>query len=230
MRQTIPLVHDWKFTKSRNAQEGENLNVSDGNWQTVRIPHDWAIHGPFDSHHDVQVRTNHVMRGRTGGLPHVGMAWYRRHFRLPEHNAGKRVWVEFDGVMSNSTVYVNGIEVGSWPYGYSSFRFDITDAVDVNGENILSVRVNNLPYASRWYPGAGIYRNVRLVVVDPLHVAHWGTTVTTPQVQTDRAVIQVRNELVNDTPGATPATVTTSILDPAGREVAETTTEHTIEG
>ena len=229
MRTIIPLRHDWKFTKSRNVAEGENLNVDDGNWRDVRVPHDWAIEGPFDSHHDVQVRINSLFLGRTGGLPHVGMAWCRRRFRLPGEDVRRRVWAEFDGVMSHAVVFVNGLEVGRWPYGYSSFRFDITDAVDFEGENVLSVSVSNPPFASRWYPGAGIYRNVRLVVVDRVHVAPWGTTVTTPAVAEESATVQVRNELVNETGGPSEVTVETAILDPDGVEVSRTRHEHKVE-
>jgi beta-galactosidase len=229
MRTTIPLKYDWKFSKARNVAEGENLSVDDGSWQTVRVPHDWAITGPFDSHHDVQLRINELLLGRTGGLPHVGMAWYRKRFNLPQDAKSKRIWVEFDGVMSRSTVFVNGETVGAWPYGYNSFCFDITNRVDSGAENLLSVRVANPAFASRWYPGAGIYRNVRLVMVDPLHIAHWGTTVTTPQVSDTKAVVTIRSEIENETGKDTDATCETAIYDPDGNEVARQSTAHRIQ-
>jgi len=225
-RQSLILRYDWRFTRS--DVDGADSSLDDSGWEAVRVPHDWAIAGSFDEEHDLQFTVimedgerkprNHS--GRTGGLPHVGLGWYRRRFSLADDLQGKRVLVEFDGVMSHSTVYVNGQEVGSWPFGYASFAFDITDYVRFDEENVLAVRVDNKPGASRWYPGAGVYRHVRLTTLNPIHVAHWGTFVTITEIDGDAATANVRTELGNQSGTAQEATLTTAILDPDGRQVA----------
>jgi beta-galactosidase len=228
-RNTKTLRYDWKF-KREDVHRGAEPELDDSDWQTVRVPHDWAIEGPFDRAHDLQhlailedgERKKRDHTGRTAGLPHVGVAWYRRRIEVPEDDRGKRLFIEFDGVMSHSTIYVNGEEVGSWPYGYASFRFDITDEVHPGKDNQLAVRVDNKPCASRWYPGAGIYRHVRLVHTEPIHVAGWGTTVTTPLIERDRARIHVRTRVVNHTGEQGECRLVTSLLDPDGAEIVET--------
>ena len=225
-RQSLPLRYDWRFTRS--DVDGANPSLDDSGWETVRVPHDWAIAGPFDEANDLQFTMimedgekkprNHS--GRTGGLPHVGLGWYRRRFCLADDLQGKRVLVEFDGVMSHSTVYVNGQTVGSWPFGYASFAFDITDYVRFGEENVLAVKVDNKPCASRWYPGAGIYRHVRLTIVSPVHVAHWGTYVTITEIDNDAATVSMRTGLANQSETAGEVELTTEILDPGGKQVA----------
>jgi len=205
----------------------------DSDWQSVRVPHDWAISGPFDREHDLQVATiwedgerkpaEHC--GRTGGLPHVGVAWYRRALDIPAALAGKRLFLEFDGVMSHSTVYVNGTEVGSWPFGYASFEFEITGCVDPGGTNVIAVRVDNKPCASRWYPGAGMYRHVRLKVVEPVHVAHWGTYITAPRIEGDMALVRVATELGNQPGAVAECVLRTEIVAPDGQVVATDETD-----
>jgi beta-galactosidase len=227
------LRYDWKF-KRGNLSDGADPALDDGDWETVRAPHDWAIEGPFERESDLQhlaiyedgERKEKDHTGRTAGLPHVGVAWYRREIEVPP---GKRVFVEFDGVMSHSTVYVNGEEAGSWPYGYASFRFDVTDLVRPGEQNLLAVRVDNKPCASRWYPGAGIYRHVRLVTTDPVHVAGWGTCVTTPRVERDRATVRLRTTVSNHSEGAREGRLVTNLLGPDGAEVGQASTEATFE-
>ncbi len=177
LREVKVLRDGWKFARG-DAPERAEVHFDDSSWETVRVPHDWAVGGPFDRENDIQVtaivedgeRKERAHTGRTAGLPHVGKAWYRLKFELPEDIGSKRVRVEFDGVMSHSSAYCNGEPVGSWPYGYASFAFELTDHVEP-GENLLAVSVDNKPHASRWYPGAGIYRHVRLVVLSPVHAS-----------------------------------------------------------
>ncbi len=235
-RQVLLFTSDWRFTRS-DPDGAADPSLDDSDWESVRVPHDWAIKGPFDRNNDVQVTTviedgekkpaEHT--GRTGGLPHVGLGWYRKRFAVPDGSHGKRFFVEFDGVMSHSTVYLNGQEIGSWPYGYSSFCFEITDYVRFDRENVLAVRVDNKPSASRWYPGAGIYRHVRLTVVNPVHVAHWGTYITTPEISGDEATVTVRTEIVDHTDTAPDVELTTEIWDPAGEQVAVASSEQTVD-
>lgn len=227
-RREIQLLREgWRFRRE-DLSEGALPGLDDGDWAEVRVPHDWAITGPFDRRHDLQrtkiaedgetKEAEHT--GRTGGLPHAGIAWYRRTLKIPVSWADKRVYVEFDGVMSHSTVYLNGEKVGGWPYGYSSFSFDLTDKLVVGGDNLLAVRVDNKPAASRWYPGAGIYRNVRLVATNPVHVAHWGTYITTSSITDREAWIDVTTEVENHTDQVADIELVTNILDPQGQEIA----------
>jgi len=226
LRSVITFRDGWKFT--REAAAGmEAADFDDTAWQDVRVPHDWAIAGPFDRENDLQITAifedgqikegEHT--GRTGGLPHVGKGWYRLRFDLPEDIASRRVRIEFDGVMSHSRVYCNGEFVGSWPYGYTSFAFDITALVKP-GENILAVSCDNKPHASRWYPGAGIFRHVRLVTLAPVHVGHWGTFVTTPSVGKNSATVHVRTEISCGLPRESNVELETVLLDPEGKQIA----------
>ena len=140
----------------------------DSGWESVSVPHDWAITGPFSIENDLQhvqivqnMETKASLKtGRTGGLPYVGVGWYRTEFNVPD---GLKAELLFDGAMSEARVYVNGHEVCFWPYGYSPFHCDVTPYLNKSGSNVLAVRLENLPFSSRWYPGAGLYRNVFLV-------------------------------------------------------------------
>jgi len=217
----------WKFVKE-DREDAALLPTDDTSWETVNVPHDWAVRGPFGRNYDIQhtiivedgesKSSEHT--GRTGGLPHVGIAWYRKHLDLAQPDEGKRVFVEFDGVMSHSAVFLNGKPIGSWPYGYASFCFELTEHAKFGQDNLLAVRVDNKPCASRWYPGAGIYRHVRLVLVDPVHVAHNGTYVTTPEISDAGAVVRIQTMIQNQTGNEDEAELATTLLDPAGEEVA----------
>lgn len=226
-RVTVRLREGWRFALG-DGPERALPGYDDASWQEVLVPHDWAISGAFDRSHDLQrtkiIENNEKVEydhtGRTGGLPHIGTAWYRLKLDLPGEWQGKRLFLEFDGVMSNSSVYVNGAHAGSWPYGYSSFSFEVTDLVRPGSPNVIAVRVENKPMASRWYPGAGIYRNVRLVAVDPVHVAHWGVYITTPEVTEERAAVRVRTELQNQSPEEQDVTLRSEIVSPQGQVVA----------
>ena len=172
-RSEVLLEKNWKFTREDN-NEFIKPAFDDSKWQSVTVPHDWAIYGPFSSQNDKQEvaisqdgqKEAMEHAGRTGGLPFVGVGWYRTEFDVPQFQAGKRATILFDGAMSHANVYINGQKVGYWPYGYNSFHFDITKYLKPGQKNILAVRLENLPESSRWYPGAGLYRNVHLIVTE----------------------------------------------------------------
>ena len=153
--------------------------------------------------------------GRTGGLPFVGVGWYRTEFDVPQFQAGKRATILFDGAMSHANVYINGQKVGYWPYGYNSFHFDITKYLKPGEKNTLAVRLENLPESSRWYPGAGLYRNVHLIITEDAYIPVWGTYITTPSVNEKFAKVNVRTKVVLPE-GADPAkySVETSVWNP----------------
>ncbi|MCI6492802.1 MAG: DUF4982 domain-containing protein [Bacteroidales bacterium] len=214
-RSEVLLEKDWKFHRG-DAQDAFWTVYDDSSWQLVTVPHDWAIFGPFSRDIDLQPNDDNtaVMTGRTGGLPYVGCGWYRRSFEVPQ---GKKVTLLFDGAMSEARVYVNGKEACFWPYGYNAFHCDVTDLVQP-GENILAVRLENLPQSSRWYPGAGLYRNVHVLFTEDVHVPVWGTYITTPKVCEDYA--SVRLETMVEGADGKRVDIHTEIFDPTGVKVA----------
>lgn len=224
-RQQVLLDKDWKFTQEDNPNSYES-GFNDSKWQSVTIPHDWAIYGPFDRNNDLQnvaVTQNFeaqasLKTGRTGGLPYVGTGWYRRTFNVENYTSGKQASLLFDGAMSEARVYVNGKEVCFWPYGYNSFHCDITPFLTEDGRNNqLAVRLENKPQSSRWYPGAGLYRNVHLIITDEVHIPVWGTYLTTPHVSDQLASIRLLSNIVNS--GDKDIRVYTEIIDPNGKVV-----------
>jgi beta-galactosidase len=176
----------------------------DRSWRQVDLPHDWAIEGPFN-------KGGSGVGGGMGRLPSPGVGWYRRKLDIPAADAGKRIFLEVDGAMSYATVFLNGHLVGGWPYGYSSWQVDLTPYVAFGGENQLAIRLNNHPDSSRWYPGGGIYRNVWLTKVQPVHVAQWGTRVTTPHVSAEAATVEMSVTLDNDSDAPSNVATTTQI-------------------
>lgn len=180
------LSDGWKFKKGAVANAAQ-LDLYDGDWESVSIPHDWAIEGPFILDGD----------GSTGKLPWKGEGWYRKALDLPAAYVGKRLYLIFDGVMAFPKVYVNGKLAGAWDYGYNSFYLDITDFVQSGEGNLLAVHADTRPFDSRWYPGAGIYRKVQLLVVNSVHVDVWGTYVTTPIVKSHYADVRIRTAVNN---------------------------------
>lgn len=222
------LERGWRFTREDSA-EFIAEDYDDKAWQEVTVPHDWAIYGPFSIHNDrqnvaiTQDGQKEAMEhaGRTGGLPFVGVGWYRLDFEAPAFEEGKCATLIFDGAMSHARVYVNGMEVGYWPYGYNSFHFDITPYIKAGKVNTLAVRLENENESSRWYPGAGIYRNVHLVVTEDAYVPVWGTQLTTPIVTKELAKVELRTKLT--TPEGADRSIyriVTDIIDPAGEVVA----------
>nr|WP_239481247.1 glycoside hydrolase family 2 TIM barrel-domain containing protein [Mediterranea massiliensis] len=217
------LEKNWRFTKG-DVAEAMKPEFDDTKWETVTVPHDWAIYGPFDRSNDLQnvaVTQNletaaSVKTGRTGGLPYVGVGWYRTTFDAP---AGKQVSLVFDGAMSEARVYVNGQEACFWPCGYNSFHCDVTPYIYKDGRpNVLAVRLENRPQSSRWYPGAGLYRNVRVVATEAVHVPVWGTQLTTPHVAADYASVCLKTTV--EGAGRQDVRIVTEILSPEGQVVA----------
>lgn len=231
LRQEFSLKEGWKFTKGE-VQNGESLQMDEEEWQSVTVPHDWAIYGPFDENNDLQVvavtqngeKVASRKTGRTGGLPYMGIGWYRNTFDLATiDTASQRVFVIFDGAMSEANVFLNGQKVGFWPYGYNTFYFDITDKINQSGEeNLLAVRLENKEQSSRWYPGAGLYRNVHILVVPKVHIPIWGTYITTPFVSEEYASVNIKTEISNIQEGEA-LSITTRILDPQGQLVSQKT-------
>ena len=184
----------------------------DSGWRKLNLPHDWGIEGPF----------NQEYPGETGKLPWFGVAWYRKHLNIPSSDQGKQICLDLDGAMSYANVWCNGQYVGGWPYGYASWRLDLTPYVKYGAENVLAIRLDNPPDSSRWYPGGGIYRNVWLVKTAPIHVGHWGTYITTPQVNHAAATVDVKTTVANDSRSDASVTVRTQIhaLNAAGQKIA----------
>ena len=220
------LEKGWKFTKGE-VSNAEAPAFNDTKWETVTIPHDWAIFGPFDKNNDLQnvaVTQNFetqasLKTGRTGGLPYVGTGWYRTTFHS---TPGKQTTLIFDGAMSEARVFVNGKEACFWPFGYNSFYCDVTGLVNEDGKNnVLAVRLENRPQSSRWYPGAGLYRNVHVVTTEKIHVPVWGTQITTPFAKDEYASVCLHTTILNA--GKTELTVTTDIVDVDGQVVSTKT-------
>lgn len=225
------LEKGWKFTKGE-VSNAEMPAFNDAKWETVDIPHDWAIFGPFDKSNDLQnvaVTQNFetqasLKTGRTGGLPYVGIGWYRTTFHS---TPGKQTTLIFDGAMSEARVFVNGKEACFWPCGYNSFYCDVTSLVNEDGKNnTLAVRLENRPQSSRWYPGAGLYRNVHVVTTEKIHVPVWGTQITTPYVKDEYASVCLRTTILNA--GKTELTVVTDIMDADGQVVSTKTNKGVI--
>lgn len=227
-REETALRHGWRFTQTDNSA-AISPDFDDSSWQQVTVPHDWAIYGPFDRNHDLQTvavtqdgeKKATLKTGRSGGLPYMGVGWYRTSFSA---TPGREVSLVFDGAMSEAKVWVNGHEVGEWPFGYNSFHFDVTPYINPDGkDNVLTVRLENKPFSSRWYPGAGLYRNVHVVETEQIHVPVWGTHVTTPHVEADFATVKLLTKIENS--AERELTVKTEIISPSGEVVASKTTK-----
>jgi beta-galactosidase len=227
VRERLSFNSDWRFTKDDPADTGNKLSYGtisnwvmatgadlttnsqpavrpegnlgsdvsytqpgfdDSAWRKLNLPHDWGIEGPFKQEYP----------GETGKLPWWGIGWYRKHFTVPEFDKDNRVYLDVDGAMAYANVWLNGQYVGGWPYGYASWRVDLTSYLKPGGENVIAIRLDNPPDSSRWYPGGGIYRNVWLVKTAPVHVAQWGTYVTTPEVSRDTAKVMMRVQVQNN--------------------------------
>ncbi|MDD3490422.1 MAG: beta-galactosidase GalB [Paludibacter sp.] len=223
---SIRNLDSWKFSKGDN-QSAPTVNFNDEEWETVKVPHDWAIYGPFDKEIDKQlvqiVQNNEKVAsektGRTGALPFIGVGWYRMRLSVPEFTEDKKAILAFDGAMSNAQVFVNGQRVGIWPYGYSYFYFDITAYLKNQGVNTIAVRLENHPFSSRWYPGAGLYRKVQLIVKNNESFKQWAHFITTPYVTDDVAKVNIRSQVQGEN-----LQVRTIIRDAEGNVVAENKT------
>ena len=225
------LEKGWKFSREDNP-EFSGTAYNDAHWQSVTVPHDWAIYGPFDMENDIQrtaikqdgqkAAIEHT--GRTGGLPFVGVGWYRTTFDVSTLTNDKEVFVQFDGAMSNPEVYVNGQKAGEWHNGYNTFFLNITPYVKAK-DNTLAVRLNNLTQMSRWYPGAGLYRNVHIITKNKTHIPIWGIQITTPEVTNNFAKVVVNTEFVAAKKEA--ITAETTIFNQRGEKVAHSSNQAT---
>ena len=229
-RQSTTLTQ-WQFARLSDGVTADNATFAD-----VRVPHDWAINEPFDRAHDLQVvaveqngETEKTCKtGRTGGLPYFGRGVYRTTFAVAD-TAARAFTLIFDGAMSNPVVSVNGREIGRWAYGYNSFYLDIPAGVLRPGDNALEVSLENKEESSRWYPGAGLFRNVHLLQTAKVHVAVWGTYVTTPSVSADCASVSITTDIAGAAKG-TAISVVTDIIDAAGNIVATNSAMHYAHG
>ncbi|MBV5284261.1 MAG: DUF4982 domain-containing protein [Paludibacter sp.] len=220
---TVKELNSWKFSKGENTAASA-VRFNDTAWETVTVPHDWAIYGPFDKEIDKQVvkieqnneQSATEKTGRTGALPFIGVGWYRTKVTLPEFTTDKQVILAFDGAMSNAQVFVNGEKVGSRPYGYSYFYFDISSYLNSGAENSIAVRLENHSFSSRWYPGAGLYRKVKLIVKNNTSFKQWGQYITTPYVSDQLAKVNIRSQVQGEN-----LTIKTIIRDAEGKVVAE---------
>ena len=229
IRKVTLLDSGWQFGKGENPEK----------WESVTIPHDWAIYGPFDRSNDIQdvavyqngEVTASIKTGRTGGLPYVGTGWYTRTLMIDSsfNAAGRRAYLMFDGAMSEARVYLNGEEVIFWPYGYNSFYCDITPYLKPGKDNDLRIRLENLPQSSRWYPGAGLYRNVYLIETGATHIPIWGTVITTePYDGFSKATVRLVTD-IEGIPEGFDVLVKTSVYDMDGGTAASDTRYRIIE-
>jgi len=199
----------WKFNKG--AVEGAfQQDFDDTLWRDITLPHDWAIEGPFDSSYNA----------RSGGLPFHGIGWYRKKFDMPNSVKGKHVTLHFDGAMNNAKVWLNGKLVGFRPYGYIGFSVDLSPHLNYGGSNVVAVQLAPEDFSSRWYPGAGIYRNTWLEINNEVHVPKWGTFITTPNITENEASVRVLTEVKNIANSDKEVSLQTIIYDPNNKEVA----------
>ena len=206
----------WQFLKA-DAPGAEQNNFDDSAWRKLDVPHDWSIEGPFSEANKA---------GGAGAFLPDGVGWYRKHFSLPENFSGRRVSIEFDGVMANSDVWINGFHLGKRPYGYVSFSYDLTGHLNFGGkENVLAVRADTSAQpASRWYAGAGIYRHVRLVATDAVHIVENGVFVSTLGIGSDQATVHVQCTVTNESDSERPIFVKVSLLDSDGKSAGNAAT------
>jgi beta-galactosidase len=226
IREVITLKTGWKFKKG-NQPNAVASNLDDTNWESVTVPHDWAIYGPFDKEVDKQTiaieqngeKMASEKTGRTGALPYIGEAWYRNSFSLQNFNENKKALIVFEGAMSEPEVFINGRKVGEWKYGYSYFYFDITDYISKTS-NTLAVKLVNEGLSSRWYPGAGLYRKVRVIVKNKESIDHWGTFITTPLITPEIAKVNIKTKVTGEN-----LRMVTDIMDADGIKINSHSTE-----
>jgi len=204
----------WKFYLG-DATNAQQNTFDDTSWRSLSVPHDWSVELPFDKNSP---------GGNASGLLDGGIGWYRKTFTLDPSYSGQKIRIEFDGVYMNSEVWINGTSLGTRPYGYSTFEYDLTPNVKFDASNVIAVRVNNNQPNSRWYSGSGIYRNVWLTVLGPTHVAYNGAFLTTPSVSATSATVSAAVDVENQSTSSQSVTITTEIYDASGAKVASDTT------
>lgn len=213
-RISISMDQDWEF--SLGELGADSVFIEQQDWRQLDLPHDWSIEGKYNKYHP---------SGRGGGYLPTGIAWYRKEFQLPAAYEGRRVFIEFDGVMANSEVYINGHLLGKRPNGYVSFSYDMSDHLRFGGNNQLSVRVNNsIQPASRWYTGSGINRHVRMVLKSPVHLPQWGVFVRSTKVSSAKAELNLQIDVKNDGDESTDVQVVSILRDDQGKEVRKSST------
>jgi beta-galactosidase len=211
-RQQLTADYGWKFLLGDPADAAAQ-SFQDSGWRTVDVPHDWSIE---------QAPSEKNATGSGGGYFSAGIGWYRRTFAAPASWKGKQVSVEFDGVASNATVFLNGKKLGIHPYAYTAFRFDLTPDLDFSKANVIAVRVDcSQQPSSRWYTGSGIYRHVRILVTEPVHVAPWGVFVSTPEATDANATVLIRTQLENASAKPAQVSVRTTLLSATGEPVVK---------
>ena len=217
-RTTLSFDDSWRFLKAE-ARGGEKINYDDASWRTLDLPHDWSIEGPFDEKNPT---------GGAGAFLPAGVGWYRKHFSAPQDFARRRVFIDFDGIMANSDVWINGVHLGKRPYGYVSFRYELTGHLQFGprSENVIAVRADNSAEpASRWYAGAGIYRHVRLLATDPVHIDQWATFVSTPQVSASSATVRAQSAVLNQSETSRTVALQFMLVDPQGKAIGSARTK-----
>ncbi|HEY4786964.1 MAG TPA: glycoside hydrolase family 2 TIM barrel-domain containing protein, partial [Bacteroidales bacterium] len=220
-RITESFDKDWRFLKA-DAAGAENPSFDDVTWRQLDVPHDWSIEGPFDKSNPT---------GVGGGYLPAGIGWYRKTFTLPDDYKNYLVLIEFDGVMANSDVWINGFHLGKRPYGYISFNYELTGHLNFGKgkTNVIAVRADNsVQPASRWYTGAGIYRHVRLVAKNPVHLKEWGVYVTTSKVSPDKASVKVQTTLNNQSKSSQNLILQTSLIGPDGKVAGSSETKKSL--
>ncbi|WP_440876017.1 glycoside hydrolase family 2 TIM barrel-domain containing protein [Thalassotalea sp. PLHSN55] len=217
----VDFNFDWKFTLVDSTELPSELPLKDSSWRDVRLPHDWSVEASFDE----------SLEGATGYLP-GGVGIYQKHFKTPAAPSDKNSYILFDGVYNNATFWLNGQKLGVNPYGYSPVYFDLTQWLKTDGsDNILTVHVDHSRHGdSRWYAGSGIYRNVKLITTDKLHIPIWGTFVTTPKISKEEAEINIEINVANSHKNRESVLVTTNIIDDQGHVVATDTSTARIKG
>jgi len=213
VRNTTDFTENWKFYLGDDSV-AYTPAYDDTGWRTLDLPHDWSIEADFS--------VDNPATPGGGALP-GGIGWYRKEFTIDKSNENKNIYIDFDGIYWNSKVWINGHLLGERPNGYISFRYELTPYIKVGEKNIIAVRVDNSQQPnSRWYTGSGIYRNVWLTAVNPLHVDHWGTYVTTPEVTKENATINIKTSVRNSSESAQRFELYTILLDKDGKEIAKT--------
>ena len=222
---TVLFDKDWRFYRG-GAQGAEWVSFDDSKWRMVDLPHDWSIedlpgtHSPFFIQAVTQVN---------GGFTTGGVGWYRKKFLIPAGQKGNRFYIQFDGVYMNADIWLNGKHLGNHPYGYTTFGYDITDNIKYDENNVLVVEVKNEGMNSRWYSGSGIYRHVWLKTMQPVHMAQWGTFITTHMVTDASATVNIKTRVANESEKPADVTIVTTITDAQGREVAKANADQKIE-
>lgn len=211
----LPIANDFIKDSSKHfsrpaGNPGSNFpfvqpNFNDKTWEKVNLPHDWAAKGPFYK------EANAIVGGSMGRLPVQGVAWYRKKINIPASDRGKSIYLEIDGAMSYAMVWLNGNLVGGWPYGYNSFRLDLTPYIKFEGDNQIAIRLDNPPNSSRWYPGSGLYRNVWLIKTNPVQIAQWGTFIRTSKVSKSSAIVALNVTIDNKSNKAEQVKVVTDV-------------------